>query len=32
MDMVGLDDFALYQDCLEVHPDEFASLFNTILE
>jgi len=31
MDTVGVDDFALYQDYLEVHPDEFASLFNTIL-
>jgi two-component system CheB/CheR fusion protein len=31
MDMVGVDGFARYQDYLEVHPDEFASLFNTIL-
>jgi two-component system, chemotaxis family, CheB/CheR fusion protein len=31
MDTVGVDSFARYQDYLEVHPDEFASLFNTIL-
>ena len=31
MDTVGVDDFVLYQDYLEIHPDEFASLFNTIL-
>jgi two-component system, chemotaxis family, CheB/CheR fusion protein len=31
MDTVGVDGFARYQDYLEVHPDEFASLFNTIL-
>src|ERR1700704_5031586 len=31
MDTVGVDDFALYQDYLEVHPDESPSLFNTIL-
>jgi two-component system CheB/CheR fusion protein len=31
MDTVGVDNFAVYQDYLEVHPDEFASLFNTIL-
>jgi two-component system CheB/CheR fusion protein len=28
---VGIRDYAGYQDYLEVHPDEFASLFNTIL-
>jgi two-component system, chemotaxis family, CheB/CheR fusion protein len=31
MDSVGVDGFARYQDYLEVHPDEFANLFNTIL-
>jgi two-component system CheB/CheR fusion protein len=31
MDAVGVDTFARYQDYLEVHPDEFAGLFNTIL-
>src|SRR4051812_22892394 len=31
MDTVGVDGFARYQDYLEVHPDEFANLFNTIL-
>jgi two-component system, chemotaxis family, CheB/CheR fusion protein len=31
MDSVGVDGLARYQDYLEVHPDEFASLFNTIL-
>jgi two-component system, chemotaxis family, CheB/CheR fusion protein len=31
MDAVGLDSFAAYQDSLEVHPDEFATLFNVIL-
>src|SRR4051794_25087649 len=31
MDMVGVEGFARYQDYLEVHPDEFANLFNTIL-
>jgi two-component system, chemotaxis family, CheB/CheR fusion protein len=31
MDSVQVDSFARYQDYLEVHPDEFASLFNTIL-
>ncbi|MGY1691548.1 CheR family methyltransferase [Geodermatophilus sp. SYSU D01105] len=28
---VGVDSFAEYQDHLEVHPDEFTPLFNTIL-
>jgi two-component system CheB/CheR fusion protein len=28
---VGLSDFAEYLDYLQVHPDEFAQLFNTIL-
>jgi two-component system CheB/CheR fusion protein len=31
MDAVGLGSFAAYQDYLEVHPDEFATLFNVIL-
>ena len=28
---VGVDNYAEYSDYLEVHPDEFAALFNTIL-
>jgi two-component system CheB/CheR fusion protein len=28
---VGCDDFSSYADYLEVHPDEFMQLFNTIL-
>src|SRR4051812_12656260 len=31
MEQVGVQGFAAYQDYLEVHPDEFATLFNTIL-
>src|SRR5438874_13258651 len=31
MQMVGIRRFADYVDYLEVHPEEFASLFNTIL-
>jgi two-component system, chemotaxis family, CheB/CheR fusion protein len=31
MEAVGLDRFAAYQDYLEVYPDEFGTLFNTIL-
>ena len=31
MDWVGVDSYAAYQDHLEVHPNEFATLFNTIL-
>lgn len=31
MDSVGLDRFAAYHEYLEVHPDEFATLFNVIL-
>src|SRR5205085_3805561 len=31
MQLVGAPDFAAYQDYLEVHPDEFTNLFNTIL-
>ncbi len=31
MHEVGIDRYAAYQDFLEVHPDEFGSLFNTIL-
>jgi two-component system, chemotaxis family, CheB/CheR fusion protein len=28
---VGMNDYAEYQDYLELHPDEFTALFNTIL-
>jgi two-component system CheB/CheR fusion protein len=31
MEAVGLESFAAYQDYLEVHPSEFATLFNVIL-
>jgi two-component system CheB/CheR fusion protein len=31
MQMIGVDDYADYQDYLEVHPDEFANLFNFLL-
>jgi two-component system CheB/CheR fusion protein len=31
MQTVNIDDFAEYVDYLEVHPEEFAALFNTIL-
>lgn len=31
MGEVGASDFAAYRDFLEVHPGEFAALFNTIL-
>ena len=31
MQAVEVEDFADYMDCLEVHPDEFTQLFNTIL-
>src|SRR2546427_13158947 len=31
MHEVGIGDYVAYQDFLEVHPDEFAPLFNTIL-
>src|SRR5690242_8448531 len=31
MDEVGCDDYADYQDYLEVHPEEFTAFFNTIL-
>ena len=31
MHVVEIDEFDAYQDYLEVHPDEFAYLFNTIL-
>jgi two-component system CheB/CheR fusion protein len=31
MEAVGLESFAAYQDYLEAHPKEFATLFNTIL-
>lgn len=31
MQMVGINDFTAYSDYLEVHPDEFGELFNTVL-
>jgi two-component system CheB/CheR fusion protein len=31
MDAVGVESYADYEDFLEVHPDEFTELFNTIL-
>jgi len=31
METLNIDTFANYQDYLEVHPDEFKDLFNTIL-
>lgn len=31
MNQVGIEGFADYQDFLEVHPNEFEALFNTIL-
>src|SRR4051812_22229033 len=31
MQTVGIDRFDVYLDHLQVHPDEFAALFNTIL-
>ena len=31
MQMLGLKEFDTYRDYLEVHPDEFGQLFNTIL-
>ncbi len=31
MQVVGIGDFVDYMDYLEVHPDEFGDLFNTIL-
>jgi two-component system, chemotaxis family, CheB/CheR fusion protein len=31
MDTVGLKSFSAYQDFLQAHPGEFATLFNTIL-
>jgi two-component system CheB/CheR fusion protein len=31
IDAVGVQDYVEYADYLEVHPDEFAALFNTIL-
>jgi len=30
-ELPGIDTFAAYQDHLEVHPEEFVALFNTIL-
>jgi two-component system, chemotaxis family, CheB/CheR fusion protein len=31
MQMIGCQDFGDYQDYLEVHPEEFIQLFNTVL-
>ncbi len=31
MEQVGIDDYSEYQDHLEVNPDEYVALFNTIL-
>ena len=31
METLNIDSFGNYQDYLEVHPDEFKNLFNTIL-
>ena len=31
METLNIDTFVNYQDHLEVHPDEFKNLFNTIL-
>src|SRR5437660_12145402 len=31
MDAVGVEQYDQYTDYLEVHPDEFVELFNTIL-
>ncbi|HYX62724.1 MAG TPA: CheR family methyltransferase [Burkholderiales bacterium] len=31
MQIVGIERFEDYHDCLEVHPEEYAQLFNTIL-
>ena len=31
MQAIGVEDFGDYVDYLEVHPDEFAHLFNTVL-
>jgi len=31
MNEVGIDSYVAYQDFLEVHPDEFGFLFNTLL-
>ena len=31
METLNIDTFVNYQDYLEVHPDEFKNLFNTIL-
>ena len=31
MNLVGLNDFDDYMDYLQVHPDEFSNLFNTVL-
>ncbi|MFM7365635.1 MAG: CheR family methyltransferase [Cuspidothrix sp.] len=31
MESLGIENFTSYQDYLEVHPDEFKNLFNTIL-
>src|SRR4051812_3408782 len=31
MEAIGIDSHAAYTDFLQVHPDEFEALFNTIL-
>src|SRR5258708_2110288 len=31
LQMLQIDDYTVYMDYLEVHPDEFTHLFNTIL-
>src|SRR4051812_32303318 len=31
MDAIGVDSFGAYYDHLELHPDEFTALFNTVL-
>lgn len=31
MEVIKIEDFQAYRDYLEIHPDEFAYLFNTIL-
>jgi two-component system CheB/CheR fusion protein len=31
MNLVGLNDFDDYMDYLQVHPEEFSNLFNTVL-
>src|SRR5262245_12341535 len=31
MDQIGISDYSDYYDYLELHPDEFTGLFNTVL-